>query len=88
MRIRVIRVTRNFERSYRKLPRRVQRVAERKELLFRDNPFDTQLKTHRLDVKEREVWAFSVLHSHRIKFIFLTEGEVLFLDIGTHGIYE
>lgn len=88
MRIRIIRVTRNFEKSYRRLPKQVQHVAERKELVFRENPFDPQLKTHRLHGKEREVWAFSVIQSHRIKFVFLTEDEVLFLDIGTHGIYK
>ncbi|MDO8094858.1 MAG: hypothetical protein Q6360_15370, partial [Candidatus Brocadiales bacterium] len=59
-----------------------------KEAIFRNNPFDKRLKTHKLSGKERESWAFWVDYSYRIKFIFLTKNEVLFLDIGTHDFYK
>ena len=87
MHIDEIRVTRRFERQYKKLPKKIKTSAREKERVFRQNPFDVRLETHKLHGKEKEVWAFSVTHSFRIKFIFLTKGSVLFLEIGTHNIY-
>ena len=59
--------------------------AKAGEKLFRENPFTPQLKTHKLHGRDKEVWAFSVSYRHRIKFIFLKEDSVLFLDVGTHN---
>ena len=59
-----------FERQYKKLPRDVQEEAERKEKLFRKNPFDSQLKTHKLGGQLRGFWSFSVNHSCRVIFEF------------------
>lgn len=83
-----IRITSRFEKSYRKLPKRIQTEAKRKEIIFRHDPFDPRLRTHKLHGIEKEAWAFSVTRSYRIKFLFLEGGSVLFLDIGTHDIYE
>ena len=83
-----IHITSRFERSYRKLPERIQTDAKRKESIFRQNPFDPRLKTHKLHGAEREAWAFSITRRYRIKFLFLEGGSALFLDIGTHDIYE
>lgn len=88
MEVREIRVTGKFERQYKKLPEAVKRAAREKETIFRNNPFDARLATHKLHGKERELWAFSVTHSHRIKFVFLTKDSVLFLEVGTHDIYQ
>jgi len=87
MRIKTIRVTPLFERHYRKLSKRVKEAAKRRELVFRENPFDSTLRTHKLHGKEKDAYAFWIDYSHRIKFIFLDEETVLFLDIGTHDIY-
>ncbi|MEK7542625.1 MAG: hypothetical protein AAB524_02910 [Patescibacteria group bacterium] len=57
-------------------------------MVFREDPFDVRLRTHKLSGKEAGVWAFWVNNSYRIKFIFLPNREVLFLDIGTHKIYK
>ena len=84
MRISEIYYDDHFERRYRRLSTRVKEVAKAKEALFRENPFDTQLKTHKLHGRDQSMWAFSVNYHYRIKFVFLTETEVLFLDIGTH----
>jgi len=83
-----IHTTSRFEKSYRKLPERIQTEAKRKEIIFRRNPFDPRLKTHKLHGVEKEAWAFSITRSHRIKFLFLERGNALFLDIGTHDVYE
>lgn len=83
-----IRVSPRFEKKYKKLPKETKEKAKQKELIFRENPFDPRLKTHKLSGEDKECWAFSVDYYYRIKFIFLDGEEVLFLDIGTHDIYK
>jgi mRNA-degrading endonuclease YafQ of YafQ-DinJ toxin-antitoxin module len=83
-----ITVSPRFEKNYKSLPKRIKEKAKEQELVFRKNPFDPRLKTHRLTGREKEAWAFSINYPYRIKFIFLTEDEVLFLDVGTHEIYK
>lgn len=88
MRIAVIKTSRKFEKNYRKLPNPIKDLAEKKESIFRNDPFDPRLETHRLHGKDKEVWAFSVTQSYRIKFTFLDSSSVLFIEIGTHDIYK
>lgn len=83
-----ITVSPRFEKNYKSLPKRIKEKAKEQEFLFRKNPFDPRLKTHRLTGREKEAWTFSINYSYRIKFIFLTEDEALFLDVGTHEIYK
>lgn len=88
MRIKTIRVTSLFAKHYRRLPKQVKQEAQTKELVFRKNPFDPILKTHKLHGKDKEAYAFWVSYSYRIKFLFLNAETVLFLDVGTHDIYS
>ncbi len=80
--------SRKFLKEISRLPEKVVDLVEKRESLFKSDPFDAQLFTHKLHGKEKEVWSFSINRSCRIKFIFLTEDEVLFLEIGTHEIYK
>ena len=80
----IIRTSPRFRKSYQRLPKRIKEKAKEKEFVFRENPFAPQLKTHKLSGKDKECWAFRITKSIRIKFIFLSEQEVLFLDIGPH----
>lgn len=80
----LIRISPKFEKKYRRLPEIIKEEAKEKEFLFRKNPFNPQFKTHKLSGKNKECWAFWITYSCRIKFIFLSDGEVLFLDVGTH----
>lgn len=88
MAIKEIKVSPLFEKHYRKIPSRIKEKSKEKEKIFRENTFHPILKTHKLSGKEKEVWAFWINHSYRIKFIFLGDEKVLFLDIGTHDIYK
>lgn len=83
-----IRTTAYFDKRYKKLPRKIKEKAKERERIFRINPFDSHLRTHKLHGKDREAWAFWIDHTYRIKFIFLNEGEFLFLDVGTHDMYR
>lgn len=76
-----------FERGYKKLPKKIKKAAEEKELLFRDDPFDTRLHTHRLSGRLKEFWAFSINDTHRIIFEFAKKDTVWFHFIGDHSIY-
>ena len=76
-----------FARMYAKLPRRTKNAAEEKEKIFRKDPFDPQLKTHKLAGRMRGYWAFSVDYRYRILFSFEGEGLVRFHTVGTHDIY-
>ncbi len=88
MRIHAIHVTRAFAKQFRKLPRLVQGAARAQEIIFRNDPFDRRLRTHKLHGKESDAWSFWVGRDYRIIFILLSEGEALFLAIGMHGIYR
>ncbi|KKS44980.1 hypothetical protein A3B93_00825 [Candidatus Nomurabacteria bacterium RIFCSPHIGHO2_02_FULL_42_24] len=88
MRIREVRITAKFEKNYRKLSQKIKNKAKLRERLFRENTFHPVLNTHKLHGGEKEAWAFWINYIYRIKFIFLEEEVVLFLDIGTHNIYK
>lgn len=66
----------------------VKALAERKEKLFRANPFNPILDTHRLHGRLRDFWAFSINSRYRIVFEFESKNLVYFLLIGDHSIYE
>lgn len=88
MQIKEIKIHPFFEKNYKKLPKEIKERAREKEIIFIENPFYPTLKTHKLSGKEKESWAFWINYSYRIKFVFLSDKEVLFLDIGTHDIYD
>lgn len=82
-----VKITSRFEKNYKRLPKEIRAKAKEKEAIFRDNIFDKRLRTHKLKGDKKGVWAFWVKYDYRIKFIFISDNEVLFLSIGTHIIY-
>ena len=77
-----------FKKNYRKLPKKIKELAKDRVEIFKKNPFNSRLKTHKLSGRDKECWAFWITYSYRIKFIFLSNEKVLFLDIGPHKIYK
>ncbi|MEK7140424.1 MAG: type II toxin-antitoxin system mRNA interferase toxin, RelE/StbE family [Patescibacteria group bacterium] len=77
-----------FRKGFKKLPRVAQEKALVCEKIFRENPFDPRLKTHKLHGGMKEYWAFSISYNYRIGFTFVTGKLVRFHDIGTHDIYK
>lgn len=80
--------TPTFEKTYRKSERATKELAKKQEQIFRANPFDKRLKTHKLQGRLKEFWSFSVTHSVRIVFEFVDSDIVVFHDIGNHDIYN
>ncbi|MFA6404656.1 MAG: type II toxin-antitoxin system mRNA interferase toxin, RelE/StbE family [Candidatus Paceibacterota bacterium] len=77
-----------FERSYRKLPDRIKRIAEKKEEIFRKDPFHPSLKSHKLHGKFSDFYAFSLDQKYRIIFKILNKNIFRFYSAGGHDIYE
>ena len=51
---------------------------------FSQNPFDPKLRTHKLTGKLKGLWSFSVSYNCRVIFRFISDHEVLLIDIGSH----
>ena len=52
--------------------------------IFIKNPFDTQLRTHKLSGKLEGMWSFTVEYDLRVVFYFLEKDKAVFVDIGKH----
>ncbi len=52
--------------------------------LFKNNPFDPKLRTHKLSGKLKDLWSFSIEYDLRVIFSFAAQERVLFIDIGSH----
>ena len=77
-----------FEKEYKRLPENIKRKAEKKEKIFRSNPFDSRLKTHKLSGRLFEFWSFSIDNRYRIIFELKNEKTVIFHIVGDHSIYN
>ena len=78
-----------FAREYGKLPDSVKDTAERQEKIFRRNPFDPKLKTHKLQGKLRGFFSFSIGYKFRIIFEFSRDKKIVYFhSVGNHDIYQ
>lgn len=77
-----------FSRRFKRLSEKTQNLAVEKEKIFKENPFDPRLKTHKLNGKYKNFWVFSVDYDCRIIFEFYKENEIRFYAIGKHSIYD
>jgi len=77
-----------FEREYKKLSKEIKKLAEEKEAIFRENPFDQQLNTHKLHGHFKEYWVFSINDKYRIIFNFAKKDMVWFHSVGDHSVYQ
>lgn len=82
-----IHYTSDFQKAYKRLPRTIQDLADRKDELFRSDPFHPGLRTHKLHGPLDDLWSFWVTRDYRVLFEFVKNGAV-FYDIGTHEIYR
>ena len=80
--------TTKFAKEYTKLPLEVKLLAEKREEIFRHNPFGKRLKTHKLKGKLGEFYSFSITYQYRLVFHFKNKETVVFDNIGTHEIYR
>lgn len=77
----------SFKRAFKKRvadsPDRAKHFWERLEV-FKNDPFDPTLRTHRLSGKLKHLWSFSIEYDLRVLFQFVEDQRTVFIDIGTH----
>ncbi len=77
----------SFKRAFK---RKVAGSKERKDNfwnkieVFKNNPFESQLKSHKLSGKLKDYWSFSIEFDLRVIFYFAEEEKIVFIDVGTH----
>ena len=78
-----------FAREYKKLPLKVKLIAEKRESLFRNDPYDIRLKTHKLQGGLSGFYSFSIGSKYRIIFEFGKDKNTIFFhSAGSHDIYQ
>lgn len=77
-----------FKQEYKKIPRPIKILAGEKEKIFRQDPFDKRLDTHKLHGRLKEFWSFSLDGKYRIIFEFAGRNIVWFHSVGDHSIYD
>ena len=77
-----------FEKAFKKCTKVIKEKAFDCEDVFRNDPFDKKLKTHKLRGALKNYYSFSINHSYRVVFSFEDDNTVIFHDIGGHEIYK
>jgi len=82
-----IKTTRQFDKSFKKLPEQVKKVSEKKIGDFIDDPKNPVLRDHALKGKMKGKRSFSIKDDYRLVYRKTENGEVIFLfmNIGTHS---
>jgi len=80
--------TQNFAKNFKNLSPRIQKLAIKKEDIFRQNLFTPALKTHKLTGRLKKYYSFSINRQYRILFVIEDKRKITFIDIGTHSIYQ
>lgn len=83
-----IHYTSHYLRAYKKLPKKIRATQDKREPIFKNNPFSKRLETHKLKGKYKKFFSYSVTQSFRVLFRFIKKDEVIFYDIDTHDIYK
>ena len=77
----------SFKRAFK------SRIEGRKDLeekfwrrveIFKANPHDPRLRTHKLSGELRGLWSFTVEYDVRVVFYFLPKARAVFVDVGNH----
>ncbi len=79
---------RKFKNYKKKLSKKELNRLKERLIIFKNNPFNPKLKTHKLKGSLKEYWVFSISYSDRIILRFLNKEKVFFIDVGDHSIYK
>lgn len=78
----------DFTKQFRKLSPPIQKLAIKKEKLFKDSPTHPGLRFHALKGKLDGLFSISITMNYRIIFKRMENGDILFITIGKHDIYK
>lgn len=77
-----------FIRAWKKLDKRMQEKALKAIELFKHPKNHKKLLVHKLKAHLAPAQAFSIDFHMRIAFLYISEKEVVLLDVGDHKIYQ
>lgn len=88
---RIFKTTPQFRKALRRLSAEQKRSAKAAFQIFKSNPFDARLRTHRIHrlsaIMRRTVYA--VVIEGDLRAVFFIDGQtVVSFNIGTHEIYK
>ena len=86
--VKKIHYSQKFAKELRKMPGNIINLAIRKEQIFKENPLHPSLRLHELHGKFKGVWSISITGNYRIIFERMDNGDILFISIGKHDIYN
>jgi addiction module RelE/StbE family toxin len=78
-----------FKRSFKKIVKNnsdIKYKFKEKLELFKENPYNPILRTHKLGGKLQDYMAFSVDYNIRVLFKFIDKSTVLLIEIGSHDV--
>ncbi len=78
----------DFVKQFKKLPSTIQKLAIKKEIIFKKNPIHPSLRLHSLKGKLDGLYSLSITLNYRIIFKRADNGDILFISIGTHDLYK
>ncbi len=78
----------DFVKSFKKLERPIQLQAVKTEKMFRDNPLHPSIRFHPLKGELSGLWSLSVNLKIRIIGRRMENGDIVFLSIGKHDLYQ
>jgi mRNA-degrading endonuclease YafQ of YafQ-DinJ toxin-antitoxin module len=76
-----------FVRAYKKQIKNqiaLQLLFRERVALFIEDPYHTQLRTHKLKGILKDFYSFSINYDLRVIFYFASDNEVIFENIGNH----
>jgi addiction module RelE/StbE family toxin len=78
----------DFIKQFKKLSSTIQKLAIKKEIIFKKNPIHTSLRLHSLKGKLDGLYSISITLNYRIIFKRIDNGDIIFISIGTHDLYK
>ena len=88
MKVGDILLSRQFLEQHRGLAPRIKDQLTRATDLLKENPLHPSLRLHKLSGKFKGHWSISLNEKYRVIFKPFENGDVLFVSIGTHAIYD
>ena len=77
-------ISSHFEKRAKRLSSEEMSALDERTVWFAANSGDPRLKVHALSGKLKGYFSFSITHKKRVKFRFVNEGAVIFVDVGPH----
>ncbi|NOS67516.1 MAG: type II toxin-antitoxin system mRNA interferase toxin, RelE/StbE family [Candidatus Peribacteraceae bacterium] len=88
MKVSNVLLSRQFLKQHRGLEQCIKDQLVRATVLLKENPLHPSLRLHKLSGKFKGFWSISLSEHYRVIFKPLEKGDVLFVSIGTHAIYD